>query len=186
MKNNSYILVILFTFLIACKEKKTSSKEPAISAVSIIKGQLNQLDTSLFKIMKFETMDGKTDTTYLKREEVRDMAKDFLSLPDISQNNYAENYTEERLIDETQNTLSITAMAKHENQEIQKQIIIVPLDKFATGNVQSIYIDRFVQTNDSLLQQKLFWEIDKYFRIGSIMQKGTQPEKTYVLKVTWE
>jgi len=186
MKNNNYILVILFLFFIACKEKKTSSKEPAISAISIIKGQLNQLDTSFFQITKFETTDGKTDTTYLKREEVRNVAKDFLSLPDITQNNYAENYTEERLIDETQNNLSITATAKNEKQEIQKQIIIVPLDKFAEGNVQSIYIDRFVQTNDSFLQQKLFWEIDKYFRIGSIIQKGTRPEKTQVLKVIWE
>ena len=186
MKNINYILLILFIFLTACKEKKGSSKEPAISAISIIKGQLNQLDTSFFQIEKFETIDGKTDTTYLKREEVKYLAKDFLSLPDISQNNYTENYTEERLIDETQNTLSITATANNEKQEIQKQIIIVPLDKFAKGNVQSIYIDRFVQTNDSLLQQKLFWEIDKYFRIGSIIQKGTKPEKIQVLKVTWE
>ena len=179
-------LVLVFTLLIACKQKKKSSKEPAISAISIIKGQLNQLDTSLFQITKLETTDGKTDTAFVKREEVRGLAKDFLSLPDITQNDYAGNYTEERLIDETQNVLSITATAKNDKPEIQKQMIIVPLDKFAAGNVQSIYIDRIVQAKDSLLQQKLFWEIDKYFQVGNIIQKGILPEKTLVLKVTWE
>jgi hypothetical protein len=62
----------------------------------------------------------------------------------------------------------------------------VPLDEFATGKVQGIYIDRFVQLNDSSIQQKLFWQIDKYFQVGSIIRKGNLPEKTHILKVTWE
>lgn len=186
MKKVFIICFISGFLLFSCKEKKEPLKDPAISVISIIKGQLNQLDTSFFQLTKFETVEGKTDTTYIKREDIRALAKDFLTLPDISQNNYTDNYSEERLIDETQNTLSITAVAKDEKLEIQKQIIIVPLDKFATGSVQSIYIDRFVQVNDSSLQQKLFWEIGKYFQVGSITQKGNEPEKTHVLKVTWE
>ena len=186
MKNNYYSLLVIFFFFTACKEKKDSSKESAISAISIIKGQVNHLDTSLYQIMKFETYDGKTDTSYLKREEVSNIAVDFLSLPDISQNDYTDNYIEDRLIDAGQNTLSITATAKTDKQEIQKQIIIVLLDDLATGKVQSIYIDRSVQVNDSTIQQKLFWQIDKYFRVGSIIQKGNMPEKTHMLKVTWE
>lgn len=172
--------------LTACKGKNETSKEPAISVISIIKGQVHHLDTSLFQIMKFETIEDKTDTSFLKREEVRNFAADFLSLPDITLNDYLDNYVEERLIDAGQNTLSITATAKKESLEIQKQIIITPLDEFATGNVQSIYIDRFVQTKDSTIQQKLFWQIDKYFRVVSIIQKGDLPEKTHILKVTWE
>jgi hypothetical protein len=179
------LAAILFLFA-ACKEEKKSSKEPAISAISIIKGQVNHLDTSFYQLMKFETREGKTDSAYIKREDVKGLAAGFLSLPDITQNDYSANYEEDRLFEAGQNTLSITATAKNDKLEIQKQIIIVPLDKFATGKVQSIYIDRSVQVNDSSIQQKLFWQVDKYFQVGNIIQTGNQPEKIHLLKVTWE
>ncbi len=178
--------VVFGLLLISCNGNKEKKVEPGISAISIIKGQVNHLDTSLYQIMKYEMQDGKTDTAYLKREEVREWAASFLSLPDISKNNYSENYTEERLLDAEQNSLSITSTAKNEKMEIQKQIIIVPLDDMATGTVHSIYIDRLVQVKDSSIEQKLFWQIDKYFQIGNIIQVGSHPEKMKMLKVTWE
>ena len=185
MKNYNYTLLIFCLALLSCKEKKKDKTEFGISAISIINGQVNKLDTSFYQIMKYDIQPGKTDTTYMKREEVRKMASDFLSLPDITKDNYAENYTEEKMLDETQNTLSITATAKNEKLEIQKQILIVPLDASAAGNVQSIFIDRLVQMNDSTIEQKLFWELDKYFQIGSIIQVGNNPEKIKTVKVTW-
>ena len=186
MKNNFYTTVVLSLLLISCGGKKEKKNEQAISAISIIKGQVNHLDTSLYQIMKYDMQNGRTDTSYLKREDVRSLAADFLSLPDISIKDYEKNYTEERLFDAQQNSFSITATAKNEKMEIQKQIIIVPLDETAAGNVHSIYIDRLVQLKDSSIEQKLFWQIDKYFQIGNIIQVGNQPEKTKTLKVTWE
>lgn len=186
MKNIFILLAFLSIGFSSCEEKKEKSNEPVISAISIIKGQLNHLDTSFYQISKIETIDGKADTAYLKREEVRGLASDFLSLTDISQKDYSENYIEERLIDEGQNTLSITATAKNEQQEIQKQIIIIPLDEFASGKVESIYIDRSVQIKDSSIQQKLFWQIGQYFQVGSIIQKGSAPEIIHIRKVKWD
>lgn len=186
MKNIFISLVFLSNVFNSCKEKKQTANEPVISAISIIKGQLNHLDTSFYQISKIETIKGKTDTTYLKREEVRGFAFSFLSLTDISQSNYSENYIEERLIDEGQNTLSITATAKNEQQEVQKQIIIIPLDELASGKVESIYIDRSVQMKDSSIQQKLFWQIGQYFQVGSIIQKGSDPEIIHIRKVKWD
>ena len=186
MKYTYYIFILFVYVTTGCKEKKETSKGIAISVVSIIKGQVNHLDTSLYQIMKYETKNSKTDTSYLKREEVRGLANSFLNLPDISKNNYEDNYTEERLIDQGQNTLSIIATAKNEKLEIQKQIIIVPLDELAAGKVQSIYIDRFVQVNNIDTEQKLFWQVDKFFQAGNIIQAGGPGEKTEIIKVTWQ
>ena len=186
MKNIFCLFLIVCILLNSCKEEKTEQKEPVISALSIIKGQVNHLDTSFYEVIKIETIDGKTDTSYLKREEIRGLASDFLSLPDISLNDYDKKYTEERLIDAGQNTLSITASAKDENLEIQKQIIIIPLDELASGKVESIYIDRSVQVGDSSIQQKLFWQIDQYFQIGNIIQKGNAPETVQFWKIKWD
>jgi len=186
MKNYLIIPALVVILFIGCKEKKEAKHEPPISALSIIKGQLNELDTSLYSIIKYETTDNITDTAYLRREEVRKFAAPFLSLPEIADKKYYKNYSEERLIDAQQETLNITSTAKNENAEIQKQIIIIALADVSSGKVQSIFIDRYISSKDSTIEQKLFWEIDKYFSIGSIIEKENHPDKTHFTKVTWQ
>ena len=188
MKN--YLLVHIFTvvLLMACKGKKETNEEPPISAVSIIKGQLNHLDTSLYQLTKIETNGNITDTSNLKREEITKLARPFLSLPEIANGKYRDKYDEERLIDAQQQTLSITSTPKPENEnaEIQKQILVIDLTDISNGKVQSIYIDRFLSGGDSTIQQKLFWEIDRYFSITDIIQKDNQPDKTHRTMVAWQ
>lgn len=186
MKNYLILLAFVIIFFPACKEKTETKQEPPISALSIIKGQLNGLDTSLYEIIKYETANNISDTTYLKREEVRKFAAPFLSLPEIADKEYNKNYTEERLIDAQQGTLNITSTAQNENAEIQKQIIVVTLADDASGKVQSIFIDRYIPSKDSTIEQKLFWEVGKYFSIGSIIEKENQPDKTHFTKVAWQ
>ena len=186
MKNYLIIPAFMTILLAACKEKKEAKQESPISVLSIIKGQLNQLDTSLYGIIKYEIADSITDTTYLKRDEIRKFAAPFLSLPEIADKNYYENYTEEKVIDAQQETLNITTTAKNENAEIQKQIIVIALADVSSGKVQSIFIDRYLPSKDSTVEQKLLWEMDQYFSIRNIIEKENQPEKTRFTKVAWQ
>ena len=181
------IHIITIFSIAACNGKKEEKQEASISAISIIKGQLNKLDSSLYAFMKLERNGNRTDTTFLKREEVRAIAAPFLFLPDITSKDYYKNYTEERLIDAEQNTLNITSTLKEDKTgEIQKQIVVVGLSDVSNGQVQSIFIDRSFTSADSTVDQKLFWQIDKYFSIGSIVTKEKEPEKTYYTKVEWQ
>ena len=186
MKNYLILPALIAILFVACKEKKDTKQEPPISVLSIIKGQLNRLDTSLYGIIKYETSGNITDTVYLKREEIRKFAAPFLSLPEIADKNYYENYTEEKVIDAQQETLNITTTAKNENAEIQKQIIVIALADVSNGKVQSIFIDRYIPSKDSTVEQKLFWEMDQYFSIRNIIEKENQPEKTLFTKVAWQ
>jgi len=63
---------------------------------------------------------------------------------------------------------------------------VITLADDASGKVQSVFIDRYMPSKDSTVEQKLFWEIDKYFSIGSIIQKENQPDKTHFTKVAWQ
>ena len=90
MKNYLFIPALITILFAACKEKKEIKQELPISVLSIIKGQLNHLDTSLYGIIKYETADNTTDSTYLKRDEIRKFAAPFLSLPEIADKNYAK------------------------------------------------------------------------------------------------
>lgn len=188
MKNYLIVPLLAVISLVACKAKNDTKEEPPISALSIIKGQLNHLDTSLYQLTKVETKGDITDTSNLKREELAKFAAPFLSLPEIANGKYRDKYDEERLIDAQQQTLNITSTPKPENEdaEIQKQILVIDLADIANGKVQSIYIDRFLSSGDSTIQQKLFWEIDKYFSITDIIQKDNQPDKTHRTLVAWQ
>ena len=90
MKNYLVIPVLIAILFVACKEKKEAKQEPPISVLSIIKGQLNHLDTSLYGITQYETAGTTTDTIYPRRDEIRSIAAPFLSLPEIADKNYAK------------------------------------------------------------------------------------------------
>ena len=189
MKNYFIIPAITIILFCACKEKKGAKEkeDKPISVLSIIKGQLKHLDSSIYEVTKFETTGNATDTTYLKKEEIRKYAAPFLSLPEIADTKYYEKYAEDRLLDAQQQTLNITSTLKDTvDAEIQKQIVIIDITDISNGKVQSIYIDRYITSGDSVIQQKLFWVIDKYFSIGSITEKENQPDSTHYLKIAWE
>lgn len=187
MKNYWIIIVLGMVLPTACKEKKEEQQDAAISAIAIIKGQLHELETSMNEFKKIERNGNKNDTTYLRRDEIKKFAEPFLSLPDITDKKYIKKYIEDKLIDAQQETLNITTTLKDgEEGEIQKQIIIVGMADISSGKVQSIFIDRTINSADSTIDQKLFWQLDKYFTIGSIVTKENQPEKTYYSKVEWQ
>src|SRR5258705_7800257 len=107
MKKHGFVLaaMILLTTL-ACKqkEKKDSKKGSLFPALSFIQSQVAHVDTSLYSIIKIVHQDTlHYDTTYIKREEFRDAAKDFLEIPDLSAPKTANRFTEEKLFDETMN-----------------------------------------------------------------------------------
>jgi hypothetical protein len=187
MKNYLIVPALITLLSAGCKEKKETKQDPPISALSIIKGQLNKLDTLLYAFTKYNRTNDKSDTTYLKREEVRQYTGPFLSLPDIADKNNYKKYTEEKLIDAQTDVLSIISTLKDgENSEVLKQILVIDVSDLSNAKVQSIFIDRNMTSNDSTIEQKLFWQIDQYFTINSAISKENQPDKTNFLKVTWQ
>ena len=187
MKNYLIILALLTILFSACKEKKEVKQEPPISALSIIKGQIKKLDSSMYAFTRYDKTDLKSDTTYLQREEVSKHAEPFLTLSDIADKKNYEKYTEEKLIDAQTDKLSIISTLKeNENSEVLKQIMIIDVADVSSAKVESIYIDRNITSKDSIIEQKLFWQIDKFFTINTAIIKENQPDKTHFIKVAWQ
>ena len=187
MKNYFIFPVLIAILAAACKEKKEAKQDLPISALSIIKGQINKFDTSLYAFTKYDKIDGQSDTTYLNREEVRKYTEPFLSLPDIADKENFKKYNEEQLIDAQTDLLSIISTLKDtETSEVLKQIMVIDVTDVSEAKVHSIFIERSITSRDSIIEQKLFWEIDKYFTINSTVIKENQPDKTHFRKVAWQ
>lgn len=188
MKNQSLILIIsgALTVLFACKEKRTDNpKDTFIQVLSIIKGEIKHIDTSLYSIIKVNYKDNApSDTEYVRREDVRLFAKDFLELPELSK----KKYTEENIPGPIDNLSTITYKPIHpNNEEVQRVDLIIDPARAETGEniIKSIFVDRGFSNKDSAVQKKMIWIVDQSFQITTILQKKGQEETTTTFKVIW-
>jgi hypothetical protein len=187
MKN---IGILLLLFVIACKQKskdKSPKAEPFFPVLSYIKSQVAHVDTSLYSIIKVTWLDSvKTDTAYIKREDFKGLAKDFLELPDLSDKKYKDLYTEEKFYDEGLNKVMLTYLPKNSDTTIiQRQEVLI--NRQDDGDkVNSFIIDMSLTNKDSSVEKKLLWQVDRSFNVVTIVQKPGQPEVTNRFKVTWE
>ena len=115
------VSVILFvTCLAACKSKDKQTKEAFFPILSFIKSQVAHIDTSLYQITKLTSIDSTWDTAYIRREDFRKYAGDFLQLPDLSDKKFAGKYDESKFFDASLNRAIITYTPKDKEQEIQR------------------------------------------------------------------
>lgn len=181
----SFIIILLLSF-IACNQKEKSNEEKFFPVLSFIQSQVADIDTSLYTIRKLVVIDSlRTDTFYIPREQFRESAKDFLSIPDLSSSKYEHRYTEEKQFDETMNRVILTyTPLKPEKEEIQRQEVLIKPDP-SGDKITNIIINRFINTKDSSIQKRLLWKVDESFQVITIKQLNGQPETTSTVKVVW-
>jgi len=176
------IVSLLFLFW-CCRDKE--KPESYLPVTSIIKGQVNHIDTSLYSIIKVTYIDtARSDTAYVKREEVRDLAKDFLTIPELSKT----NYTEENIAGPTNGVSTFTYKPIHPEKEELKQVdlIIDPsLEAQGKSQITTIIIDKLFSNRDSSVEKKLLWQMDRSFQVTTIKQLPGQPEVYSSYKIIW-
>jgi len=186
--NKCFVLLLsLIMVLPACKSKKKEPEKKFVSVLSLIKNQVAHVDTSMYSIIKIVQNDSlPADTVYIPREEFRSAAKDFLSIPDLSDKKVAKKYKEEALFDETINRFIITYTPEDPaKEEIQKQELLVTPNPVTGDKVNNIIIDRVISNRDSSMKQNLLWQMDRSFQVVTTLQKPGKPEKTITVKVVW-
>ena len=171
----------------SCKQKTKEEEKKFISVLSLIEKQAAHIDTSLYAITKIVYSDSlHSDTTYIKREDFRSVAKDFLDIPDLSEKKVAKKYKEETLYDEMLNRVIITYTPITDgDEEIKKQELHVTPNVATGDKVNNIIINRMVNNRNGYLQKDMLWQMDKSFQIVTTTRQPGQPEITTTTKVTW-
>lgn len=180
------VIIVCLTIIIACSQKKKGTKETYISVVSIIKGQLNHIDTSLYSIIKLTNRDTlPADTEYIRRETVRGFAKDFLELPELTK----DRFKEENIPGpgDYLSTMIYTPLDPDKDDIARIELIMDPrLAEIGKNVIKSIFVDRSTVSRDSSIQKKLLWQMDQSFQITTLLQKPGRPETTSTMKVVWD
>lgn len=189
MKKYSGLVIFGLLFIVSCKSKKEETeKKDFISVVSLIEKQVAHIDTSLYSIKRIAIIDSlHSDTTYIRREDFREAAKEFLAIPDLSDKKIAKKYKEEPArYDQLLDRVIITYTATDpEKEEYKSQELLVAPGTVDGDKVTNILVTRSISNRDSFLLKTMLWRMDKSFQITTTSQKPAEPEKTTTVKVDW-
>lgn len=190
-----FSLFCLFTacfFLSACNtENKPPYTQPSsddtvniFPVTSFLKAQLRELDTLPVTPLQIVTAGGKTDSLWLKREDIRKEAIPFLS-PDIDSANLHAFFTEKSFLDQTINSYTFSYDAK---PSLPDSIHLTHWDVYM--NPQTHLIERIylVKENDSAgnnTTTQLIWVVNKYFSIRNIIQAPGKEAQVNEKKMIW-
>ncbi len=173
-----------FWFIILCHYSCKQKKNDVFPAIDFIKGQIANVDTSVYRILKLVPVtDSTDDTAYVTRADFKKLAKDFLETPDISKK-FDGKYTEERMMNNELGLAVFIATTKDEDLEVRRQEVRILPDP-PNDKVKSIYIERLNGNKDSSVLKRMTWYADRKFQIITITQKKNEEEKTSVMQVVW-
>jgi hypothetical protein len=185
---NKLLTLLSFIILVAaCKQKeKPENATEFFPLSSFLKGQVKNVDTSLYRIMKIESKDGRTDTSYIRREDFSKAASDFTNLPDIGSDKYYEDYVESQMYDEALESFILTYTTKEEDNEIQRaDIMLGRANEEGTNDVKTIILRTLENKGKTSIEKNMVWYVDRKFTVITKTFTKDQPEKINKLEVVW-
>lgn len=187
MKKFALALAIVITILGSCKSKeKEEPQGDFFPVVGFIKGEVAHVDSSIASIIKIVTTDSVADTVYLRKEEFKNAAADFLSLPDIASKDLKDNYEQTKLYDDALHKVTFTYLPKNKGEAIQQELVIIKPDPPNVDQVETIFVDELLSNDDSTVQKKMTWQSKNRFKVITIVQKKNEPEKVSNVEVIWK
>jgi hypothetical protein len=187
MNKNIIFAASILLFCIACKHKNKGNKEDSafFPVISFLKSQVSQIDTSSYDFLKVETIDSLADSSHIRREELKGLAKDFLETPDISEKIFKNKYKEDRLYDESLNKVILTYTPIDSDMQVLREEVIITPSGPNGDEVKSIIIEKIQDEKDSTILKRLLWQVNESFQVVTTVQKPNHDDVTHTLQVIW-
>lgn len=193
MQKISLSILVVFTLLmVSCNsENKTlpvytipQDSTLIFPVTDFLIGQINEIDTLPVTPLKTTSINDKTDSIWIKREEVRTFATPFLS-PVIDSASMDFYFTGKSFLDATLNLFTLTYdPRKTLPDDIALRhwdVYIDPVD----NKVQRIYLVKEDNIGGEHIITQLTWYANEWCSIRTIIQKPTGEQKIKEEKVTW-
>ena len=175
-----YCLVAFFLY--ACNNKNKQAEQAAtiidstvafFPVTSFLKGQLIALDSLPITVLRIVTIKGKTDSFWIKKENVPPLLQDFFT-QEINTTNLTAFFKESKFNDEGVDAITFTYEPK---AAIPDSISLKHWDvyvKLQTGKVKRVYMVRQVKQGAEIFTLQLTWVTDKWAKIVTISNKSTR------------
>jgi hypothetical protein len=184
--NKLFLLLISLLIFNSCKEDKPENTTEFFPVTDFLKSQVKHVDTSLYRILKIETLNGRPDSSYLKREEFSKIARDFIEIPDISAKKIKNDYQETQMYDESLNGIILTYTTSERDNKVQRQdVILGQANEDGNTDVATIIVHTIENSRTKSVEKNMVWYVNKRFIIVTKTNTADQPEKIEKLEVIW-
>lgn len=183
---------ILFSFLLWCVFifcSCHSAKSPVVAPIidsgdvesifpvtNFLKGQLREIDSMQVTPLRMITINGKTDSTWLNRADIRPGAAPFLT-PLIDSATMSSIFSEKSFLDQTINSYTFSYDPK---VKLPDSIKLTHWDVYMspqTNKITRIYMVKEKKENNKDIITQLTWFANQWYSIRTItQQQGKQPE----------
>ncbi len=151
-----------------------------------IGGQLRWIDSLQLPISKSVTVNGKIiSREALSDAEFRRLA-DYFRQPDIANPAIKRYYKESSFADQSINSVTLTYATTNPDLEIRKVDVIIQPDPAKSNKVRTIYMEKSLRANDTIIRQKLYWKANHNFQVITEKQVGKTLLPAEQLKVVWD
>ena len=161
----------------------TEEKQKFFPVTSFLKGEIFNLKKNGINPLKFTTVNDRTDSAWLKIEEIDDAAKEFLQ-PEIDTANLTAFFSEKSFFDQTINAVTFTYEAAG---VLPDSIKLVNWDVYVDPDANRVKRVYMVKQQDKDTQLQLTWVTGKWCKITTIVtdEKGGSTVKKEE-KITWD
>ncbi|MEP7252062.1 MAG: hypothetical protein ABI683_06770 [Ginsengibacter sp.] len=191
------VIIISALFCGAChqkEEKETTTPQPIseelvsfFPVTEYFLGQLNELDTMPVTPLQIIFHDDKSDSIWLKRKDIRNLAKPFLT-PVIDSVTLSKFFAGKSFLDQTVNAFTFSYDPKG---QLPDSIKLKHWDVYVDpqkNNVSRVYMVEEDKLNGVPLTTQLTWESGKWFSVRTIeYPPGKEPVvKEQILKWSFD
>lgn len=149
-----------------------------------ISSEINYVDSLPLGIIKYLTWNNRTDTSYIHAAAFNELADDFVC-EDLKPVIFENEFSESSFIDQSTQATTFTYSTKNNKLELQRVDVLATTGEVA-NKVSSIYLEKSIRKNDTLITKKLLWKTGKSFQIVTIKQFSDKKPEIEQLRVVWD
>jgi hypothetical protein len=166
-------------------EKQTdTAKKNYLPVADYLKSEIAGVDSFPFRIMKYQVINGKTDSGIITTAIFDQLAKEFL-VTDLDSSRFENKFEENSFVDRSTNLVSFTYSTKDTGDGL-KRVDVLLSPGSGVDKLNSIYMESISSNRDSSLISKMSWKAGRNFSILHVRQPKNGAETTKQTIVVWD
>lgn len=186
----SAVFFMVFLFCSCTEQKSQTSQQTKKDSIEehtffpvteYILGELAQIDSLPVTPLKIISIDGKDDSIWMKKENIRVFAEPFLH-PEIDSTYLNKFYEEKSFLDQTINSITLTYDPKNNSADFKTVTVYINPQN---NKVTRIYMIKEITGNTGRETVQLTWNAYHWCKITTITEQGNNQPKVKEEKMIW-